>query len=357
MRRIIGMITLLACLTAAASASAQQVTTVELPDVPFTHIRLSADGLTALAFTDPVLIDYANPVPPLALIDAATGTLTTLLDGDFDFVADAQFSADGTLLYTLHANGELIAWDVASASEQARMALPWIGPARLIDWGGRPALITGQTTVLTVLFPDIATGAITEIVRITDIERYSEFRELLSAPGALCQLQATSAVSGPPPSLFGDATLYLALASDAILAAESDGSFTQIDEPAQDPCRFSVRRINWTADGNIAFYTAADDGVIVVLDPRQGVRTLEIPVGSASRLVVVPGTNTGYFVDVQAETLNQIDLVSGAITPVFSDPAFGLRAWRITDPQIARDGSRLMIGLVAESGALRVDLP
>lgn len=361
MRRVIGIITLLVVLlTAAVSTSAQAITVIDLPDIPAARLRVATSQPIGLLFADGVITDYALPRPPLALIDLTTGAEITRLDGDFDYVRDALFSADGTVLYTAHENGEIIAWDVPAGTERARLTLPSMVGYRLAEWNGALiAFVTEVGSVTHFMTVDVEAGAITRILRIGQIETGQQFRDMLGEFELRCELQIITVQAGER-TLFADAPLYAATASGAILAIQPDGTFSLI-EPPGEPCMFSIRRLNTTADGLIAFSTATRDvRSVIALDPTQGVRTLDLALAERlGALTVVPGTNTGYFFESTdtTGTIRQVDFATGELTDTFTDESLnGFPAPQV-ELYVVGDGDALVFTVPTRNQLFLLDLP
>ncbi len=84
--------------------------------------KLSPDGHLLVAIDNINLHNGYEVIPahlPVQLVNLDTGDVTRLT-GFTDHAWDAAFTPDGTKLVTLHGNGEIIVWDVASGTEITR---------------------------------------------------------------------------------------------------------------------------------------------------------------------------------------------------------------------------------------------
>ncbi len=227
--------------------------------------KLSPDGHLLVAIDNINLHNGYEVVPahlPVQLVNLDTGDVTRLT-GFTDHAWDAAFTPDGTKLVTLHGNGEIIVWDVASGTELTRFwGLPGTrGIAILPD--NNTAVIRPQSMWAQLNRLDLTTGFITGVWTI-HYDSYAEF-------------QAQYA-DGKIPE--GVATLVAAPDGTWLAVASSYGRIWHWDMATGQPTvlvdtentlpMFNVMSLNFTADGSSLIYLDRQADTINVIDAATG---------------------------------------------------------------------------------------
>jgi WD40 repeat protein len=151
---------------AAARAESVSIEKTSIESLGFT-IRLSPDGHTAAMLENGILAGIAIEnlsYFPVRVVDLDTGELT-VLTGPTDYASDAAFSPDGTLLATLHTNGDIYLWDTASFRQVKRIRTSFFGTSYLrFKPDGKTLVMLAGGTFSRFLFVDTDSGAITRIL-------------------------------------------------------------------------------------------------------------------------------------------------------------------------------------------------
>lgn len=263
------LIALLAAVVLAAlvtPAAAQSGPTVRVIPVSGQMLlsALSPDGRTLAVFENPQVLDFVvDPLAlPIRLIDLESGT-TTLLGGHTDYATAAVFTSDGARLITAHGNGDLLVWDVASATIAQRiLGFPGATPISLA--ADDRTLATRLAAVITqVTIWDLSSGQITHVLT-PRLETYKEYQELFLArpvpesPAAM--------VLSPDGSTLWVASVYGRVWRWDVA---SSSSTLVVDNPSERP-DFPIRALSITADGSALIYHDRTAGQTVILDTASG---------------------------------------------------------------------------------------
>lgn len=267
------MIVLFMLLISALPASAQSTTLAHRLPVPLAgpQSTLSPDGVTLAVFENPVVVQNAVTLlnAPIYLVDVVQGELVGMLGGvQSDLASDVAFSPDGASLASIHTNGQLIIWDIASRTALADYDWLPIGGSR-VDFmpDGKTLILLYNTGAFgQQMFFDLETGSITNILSIMP-DTYLEFLDTSS----------DMAVRGSR-SFAAQAILP----TGEIVAATQNGEVLiwntalrtpiTIQPPAEEgPMRFNVRRLQVMNDGAIFFYDSDAELSVLLTADRQRV--------------------------------------------------------------------------------------
>ena len=276
MRRLMVVCILLLMIAAliGPGAAAAQSAPVQLIPVTgeLTIAKLSPDGHT-LAVIDNVAmhVDY-EVVPahlPIQLVNVDTGEVTQLT-GFTDYAWDVAFTPDGARLISLHGNGEIIVWDVASGTEIEHFwGLPGMrGIAILPD--GNTAVIRQPTLWPQLYRWDLTTGTITGVWTI-HYATYAEFSAQMSGGGIPEGI--ASLASAPDGS-------WLAVASSRGRIWHWDvttGQPTVLVDTDNTLPMFNVMNLTFTADGSTLIYLDRQANLINLIDAASGAVKEAIP--------------------------------------------------------------------------------
>jgi len=306
------MVAVFALLLIALPVSAQSAAITHRLLVPLSgpQSTLSPDGTLLAVYENPAVVSNAvSPQTlPIYLYDVAQGVMLGTLDGtQRDLASDVAFSPDGTRLASIHTNGQLVIWDVASRTALADYGWLSIGGSR-IDF-----MPDGKTLILMVntgafgqqIVFDLETGSITNILS-TLPDTYQEFSDTSS----------DMAVRGAR-SFAAQAVLP----TGEILAATQNGEvflwntalrsrITIQPESEEGPLRFSVRRLQVMNDGAIFFYESDAKVSVLLTADRQ---RLEVPFGAYASALSEDGLLAYY--DREAQQLLVADLTQESPQP------------------------------------------
>ena len=127
--------------------------------------RLSPDGKTLVTFENTILLnlDEVDPATlPMRVIDISTGEQLGELSGYTDYAADVAFTSDGSRMVSLHMNGDVVVWDVATLTATKTYQTLLMGSQQItLGQDGTTAyiLVAGQPQRIAIL--DTETGAVT----------------------------------------------------------------------------------------------------------------------------------------------------------------------------------------------------
>jgi len=113
------IVLLLACIVLGSAAASAQRELVPLPVEGYgSQAVASPDGTVAVAFTDARAVLVADMDLPndLTIISLSDNSVVTTLDGPVDIATSVAFTADGTRLAVVHANGDIAIWNTADWS-------------------------------------------------------------------------------------------------------------------------------------------------------------------------------------------------------------------------------------------------
>jgi WD40 repeat protein len=268
------LLLMIAVLVGPGTAAAQNAPVQLIPVTgELTVSRLSPDGHT-LAVIDNVNMhaDY-EVVPahlPIQLVDLDTGEVTRLT-GFTDYAWDVAFTPDGARLVSLHGNGEIIVWDVASRTEIDHFwGVPGMrGIAILPD--GNTAIIRLPTLWAQLNRWDLTTGTITGIWTI-HYDTYAEFNAQMSGGGIPEGIAALAAAPDGTwlavASTYGRIWRWDATTGQPTVLVDTDNTLPMLN----------VMNLTFTSDGSSLIYWDRQANVINVVDAATGAVKEPIPV-------------------------------------------------------------------------------
>jgi WD40 repeat protein len=303
MKRLVVVCVLLLMIAAwiGPGAAAAQNAPVQLIQVTGEQViaRLSPDGHT-LAVIDNVNmhVDY-EVIPlhlPIQLVNLDTGKVLWL-SGFTDHAWDVAFTPDGARLVSVHGNGEIFVWDIASRTEITHFrGLPGMrGIAILPD--NNTAIIRMPTLWAQLNRWDLTTGFITG-VWTQPYKTYAEFQAQF-ANGAIAEGIATLAAA-PDGTWLAVASTYGRIWRWDLTTGEP----TVLVDTQNTLPMFNIRSLTFTTDGSTLVY-----------------------------------------LDNQADVINLVDTATGAVNE-------SIQANTRFDPAVSADGSRI-IWLDKDSGTLK----
>jgi WD40 repeat protein len=317
MKRLAGLCVLLlmsAALIVPGLAAAQNTPPVQLIQVTGEQViaRLSPDGHTLAAIDNiQVHADY-QVVPlhlPIQLVDLDTGKVLWLT-GFTDHAWDIAFTPDGTRLISLHGNGEIIVWDVASRIAIADYhGMPGMrGIAVLPD--GNSAVIRLATQYALLSRWDLTNGTITGLWTMP-YQTYAEFQAQMSngnIPDGVAALTAA-----PDGTWIAVASFYGRIWHWDV----ATGQPTVLVDTQNTLPMFNIRNLNFTADGSTLIYLDNQASVINVVDTASGDVKESIPANTRFEPAVSADGSRMIWLDKDSKTLTQWD--NGTVTDLGID--------------------------------------
>lgn len=226
---------------------------------------LSPDGKTLVTFENTVLLglDTVDPaLLPMRVIDISTGEQLGELSGYTDYAADVAFTSDGSRMISLHANGDVIVWDVATLTATKTYQTLLMGSSQLFfapDERTAYIVVAGQPQRIAAF--DIETGAITQWYG-KHFDSFFDYRENYTQfPGSSAIIISAAAVS-PDGTMIATAN-----GNDEIgLWSVADSSYTILKPEGEQGGSFAIRELVFTPDGNTLIYYSTMDKQLHVWD-------------------------------------------------------------------------------------------
>jgi WD40 repeat protein len=295
------LLLMIAALIGPGMATAQN-TPVQLIQVTGEQViaKLSPDGHT-LAVIDNINMhaDYAV-VPlhlPIQLVNLDTGKVLWLT-GFTDHAWDVAFTPDGTRLISLHGNGEIIVWDIASRTEITRFrGLPGMrGIAVLPD--NNTAIIRMPTLWAQLNRWDLTTGYITGVWTL-HYDTYAEFNAQMSGGGIPEGI--ASLTSAPDGTWLAVASTYGRIWRWDVATGEP----TVLVDTQNTLPMFNIRNLTFTTDGSTLIYLDNQADVINLVDTTSGAVKQSIPANTNLDPAVSADGSRIIWLDKDSGTLKQ----------------------------------------------------
>jgi WD40 repeat protein len=215
--------------------------------------KLSPDGKTLVTFENSVLLnlDVVDPaLIPMKVIDITTGEQRGQLDGYTDFVSDAAFTRDGRKLVSIHQNGDLYVWNMATLKVSKSFITPFMGAIQVKMFPDNKRLLVvaaGVPTRITVM--DIDTGAITRTLG-KHYDSFTEFKNTYTQMPGMGDVTLAGFTLSPDGKFVATAT-----ANDQVqLWTVADNQVQEIRQKSEKPALFNIRQMEFTPDGKSLVY-------------------------------------------------------------------------------------------------------
>ena len=299
---VLGVLLFMSVALIGPGAAAAQNAPVQLIPVTGEQVIavLSPDGHT-LAVIDNVSFhnDY-EVIPlhlPIQLVDLDTGAVTRLT-GFTDNAWDVAFTPDGARLVSIHGNGEIIVWDIASGTEITRFrGLPGVRDIAILP-DGNTAVIQMQAQYPLLSRWDLTTGYITALWT-PQYDTYAEFRAQFAGGGIP---EGAAALAAAP-----DGT-WLAVASTYGRIWRWDltsGQPTVLVDTENTLPMFNIRSLTFAADGSTLIYLDNQADVINLVDAATGAVKEAIPANTHFDPAVSADGSRIVWLDKDSGTLTQ----------------------------------------------------
>ncbi len=215
--------------------------------------KLSPDGKTLITFENVVLLNLDAVEPtllPMKVIDISTGEQRGQLDGYSDYVSDAAFTRDGRKMVSVHQNGDVYVWNMATLKVSKSFMTPFLGPiqVKMFTDNKRILIVASDVPTHTVVM-DIDTGAITKTLG----KHYDSFTEFKNT---YVQMPGMGDVTLASFTLSADGKLLAtATANDEVqLWSVADNQAQEVRQKSEKPSLFSIRQMEFTPDGKSLVY-------------------------------------------------------------------------------------------------------
>jgi WD40 repeat protein len=357
MRNNLIWITALAFLLSAGRAAAQDTAGVRVfPQAGAIFFSaLSPDDHTVALWENAVFLndDPAPALRTIRLLDIETGGERALI-GASDYANDVAFTSDGAIMASIHRNGDVILWDMATARPiNIRSYLTPLSIAQFLG-DDRTLIALTSSTVGLFLYIDTESGAIT---RITG-RRFAQFQEFVN-----------NYVTPPQSFSLSYAAFDLMPTGERLIASNINGDLLLFEDepgiptvllPAPEGAfgRFNIRTLYWADDESHITYYDSDREAIVRLSPLLTETTIA---GGIHGFALAPDGNRVAWIDREKNIvrLSAFDMPESS-REIFTLPDH-LRARIPVMMAFTSDGSSLVIGGLASSNGQNaiyvIDMP
>ncbi len=270
MKRLFVLVVILSLLPVSALLAQETPAFETIPlDTLGANTALSPDGQTLAVYNNPLIFDDLDTgTPPeliaIRLFDVETGEEAASLSGNTDWVSDADFNSDGSRLVTLHRNGDVMVWDVASRSAISTITTFTYGGGwvEFMPDGKTALLRLGQYAFAAL---DTESGAITRIYG-RHLDSYGEFSSgYVQFPG-MFDLNFISVTASPDGALIAASTGN----DEVVLFDAASGEIRTLREPSEQGGRYAIRELFFSADGSTLTYFDQSDGQVHRWDVAAG---------------------------------------------------------------------------------------
>lgn len=230
--------------------------------IPITSLgfgaKLSPDGKTLVTFENTVLLDLDAVDPatlPMRVIDINTGEQIGKLDGFTDYAADVVFTNDGSRLVSVHQNGDVYVWDVATLNRVQSFQTPLLGLLRVKMFPDNKRILTATPGIPPhLVIVDTESGAITQTLGM-HFDSFIDFQENYVQFPAQGDILISGYGLSPDGSLFATSS-----ANDEVrLWTVADNTYQVVKEKSEKFGLFSIRQLAFTPDGKSLIYYDSSD--------------------------------------------------------------------------------------------------
>lgn len=310
--------------------------------------RLSPDKSLIVVHHEPIMYNFEPQDRYAWLIDAATGEEIATITDLTDYISDAAFNPDGTMLALAQANGDILLWDVEAQAIVRTFQLPFYGGVRPLEFtpdGARLMFMTSGNTGQ-IISLDIETGYIVKILapHFATRQEYMESVGDTSGRTAFIYVAAELAPDGE--------TVAVATGNDAVFLWDvATGDQLMLRTESEEKARFNITGLAYSADGGTLVYTMPSLDTVSVRDAENGSETASLAI-KANVLALSPdGTHIAWGNRDEPglffAPIDQIDSPQ-TLTALSNGGSIGPRLTRL---EFSTDGQTLMLsGLVNLDG-------
>jgi WD40 repeat protein len=303
----------------AGTAAAQEPSVRFIPVVGELLLsKLSPDGHTLAVFENAQVhngYEVVDRYLPIQLVNLDTGEVTRL-EGFTDYAFDVAFSADGTRLVSVHGNGEIIVWDLATGTPLNRFwGFPGTRPISLLPDGN--TLIGRTSSSVTQLGQwDLTTGYITAILQL----HYASFAEVQAQWANGMPDAAINFSVGPDGQSLAVLTSYGRIWRWDLQTGEPT---LLLDSEAEHPMLY-ILNLTFTADSATLIYLDRQSGVIHFMDAMTGAETNTLQVVARYEPAISPDGRVLVWVDKDTGMLKRWDAAQpDTVTDLMAPPVSG----------------------------------
>lgn len=310
--------------------------------------RLSPDKSLIVVYHEPIINDFEPQERYGWLIDVETGEEVATIETT-DFISDAAFNADGSLLALALTNGDILTWDVETQTVLKTFQLPFYGGVRALHFlpDDQQLMFMAMTTISQIVFLDTETGYITRMLA-PHFETREAFTESISDAFGRTAFTYVTVDLSPDGE-----TVAVATANDAVFFWDIEtGEQLMLRLESEKKAMFDVTGLAYTADGSTLAYTMPREGVVSVRDGTRGAETDSLALTADAIALTPDGAGIAWINREEAAIYYApIDQTDSPET-LLALPSDLRIAPRLTRMEFSADGQTLMVsGLVNSEGA------
>jgi len=344
MERLLLLSVVLWLLPVSALAAQDEADVVTIPyESLAARMALSPDDRMLAVYNFEFIYDNEEIISPpeliqIRLFDVQTSEQIGSLNGHTDWVSSADFNGDGSQLVTLHRNGDLMIWDVASQSAVKTIPTYIFGSASVQFMpDDRTVLLRHSGNFFWML--DTQTGAITQLFG-RRIDTYNEYFERFSQYPERADIVFFSITISPDGT-----TLASASGSDEVLLWDvATGEWRTLREKSEESGLYSIRRMFFSDDGSTLTYFDVNDKQVHRWDVETGTEVAAYEL-LASVFVVTPDESMIAWADRETNTIYWAEsMVLDAPTHEFRLPDSLEVSENVTTLTFTSDKEQLIVG-------------
>ncbi len=275
----------------------QQATYAQEPPpariIPFKSIgfgaELSPDGKTLVTFENIILHDLKEVDPtllPMRVIDISTGEERGQLSGFSDYAADAVFTSDGSRLISVHMNGDVYVWDVASMAVLKTFQAPLLGNVQIKVFPDDKRILALQVGIpARFLVIDTESGAITQTLGV-HFDSYMDFQNNYTQFPAIGDIQFAGFAVSADGTLLATSTFN----DEVGLRTIANNHSEVIRKKSEKFGLFSIRQLVFTPDGKSLIYYDQSDKQTHIWDVATQSEKAALAMGSDSVVLSPDGS-------------------------------------------------------------------
>lgn len=271
--------------------------------------KLSPDGKTLVTFENTIILGLKEVDPatlPMRVIDISAGKELGQLTGFSDYASDAAFNSDGSQLVSVHQNGDIYVWDLATLKAVKSFQTPLLGNLQVRMFPDDKRILTLSTGVpQRFVVIDTESGAITQSLG-THFDSFMDFQNNYTQFPGMGDIQMAAYTLSPDGMWVASAS-----ANDELrLWSTADNQPQTVREKSEKFGLFSIRQISFTPDGKSLVYYDASDKKTHIWDIESKAEQAALDIGSDTFALSPDGTMMAW----ATRTNDQPDTVS--IAPI-----------------------------------------
>ena len=267
---------------------AAPVRTIPIISIGF-GAKLSPDGKTLVTFENTNLhnLDKVDPtLLPMRVIDISAGRGVGSLFGFSDYAADVAFTSDGSKLVSVHQNGDIYVWDMATWKVLKTFQTPLFGNVQIRMFPDNKRILTLLANIPQhFVVVDTESGAITQTLG-THFDSFLDFQTNYTKFPAMGDIQFAGFGLSPDGSLLATSSYN----DEVRLWTVADNHYQVVREKSEQFAQFNIRQLAFMPDGKDLIYYDLSDKKTHIWDIAAKSEKAALAVGSDSFALSPDGT-------------------------------------------------------------------